>query len=106
MYCWGAAGELTVELSVCTRCLWMGVVGGGGGGGTRDGRPGGLAYVIGKNGEEPDETHGGCSEDEVSNSEDDELVDLRVWTREIEDRKNRKAGSRTNTARSHGGAGT
>jgi hypothetical protein len=55
----------------CGRC--GSCAGGGGGGGTRDGRPGGLAYVIGRNGDAPDEAHGGCSADEVSDPEDDEV---------------------------------
>jgi hypothetical protein len=65
-------------LYVCCMCVACVLrvcfgAGGGGGGGTRDGRPGGIAYVIGRNGDAPDEPHGGCSDDEVSDPEDDEV---------------------------------
>ncbi len=73
------------------------------------GRPGGLAYVIGKNGEEPDMPFGACSDDEVSNSEDDEEVDLRQWMKDLEARKKDKSagssGGDGSSRRSHAGPG-
>jgi hypothetical protein len=67
------------------------IAGGGGGGGTRDGRPGGLAYVIGQNGDVPDVGVGGCPEEEVSESSEEE-IDLNTWMEKLKERKRLKEG--------------
>lgn len=65
------------------------IAGGGGGGGTRDGRPGGIAYVIGQNGDVPDVGIGGSPEEEVSESSEEE-IDLNSWMEKLKERKRLK----------------
>jgi hypothetical protein len=95
---------MTMNVRCCYCCCCN--TGGGGGGGTRVGRPGGLAYVIGRNGEEPDVAVGGKSDDEVS-ADDEEEVDLKEWMDTLEERKrNRgKTGSRQGTRAGVGSSG-
>jgi hypothetical protein len=52
---------------------------------------GGLAYVIGMNGDEPDIGHGGCPDEEVSESSEEE-IDLNTWLEKLKERKRIKEG--------------
>lgn len=93
----GGGGYSAVYLHTPLGVETIVLAGGGGGGGTRDGRPGGLAYVIGMNGEVPDVGHGGNPADEVSGSSSEEEIDLTTWMKKLEERKKLKASGAKGT---------